>query len=89
MACTDDGSEKEVRYLEAIASPSGRLEILPHLAVRCDGTESPAAFEEVVRAFLPDLARGDGSYDLVLGVSRENGGQPVVRVIDDFIPPAP
>ena len=89
LACTDDGSEKEVRYLEAIASPSGRLEILPHLAVRCDGTESPAAFEEVVRAFLPDLARGDGSYDLVLGVSRENGGQPVVRVIDDFIPPAP
>ena len=40
----------------------------------------------VVRCFLPDLARRDGSYDFVLGGDQENG-QPTVRVIDDFIPP--
>ena len=44
-------------------------------------------FDEIVRCFLPDLTRHDGSYDLVLGGSQDNGGPRTVRVIDDFIPP--
>jgi len=40
----------------------------------------------VVRCFLPDLSRHDGSCDFVLVGDQENG-QPAVRVIDDFIPP--
>jgi hypothetical protein len=55
--------------------------------VSCNGTGRVQDFDDVVRCFLPDLTKHDGSYDLVLGGSQENSGQPTVRVIDDFIPP--
>ena len=43
-------------------------------------------FSHIVRCFLPDLNKQDGSCDLVLGGDSDNGGQPTVRVIDSFVP---
>ena len=60
--------------------------IQPHLAVTWDGAGQVKDFDRVVRCFLPDLSKRDGSYDFVLGGSQDNGGQPTVRVIEDFVP---
>jgi hypothetical protein len=39
-----------------------------------------------VAAFVPDLTKGDGSYDLFMGVPWRAPGTDV-RIIEDFIPP--
>jgi hypothetical protein len=70
-------------------STTGQITVLPELAVTLDKPSSVKDFRRIVRCFLPDLHRHDGSYDLVLGGDAENGGQPQVRIIDDFIPPQP
>ena len=69
-------------FHELIAEPDGRLTLRPHLVVK-NGQAAHAA--DVVRCFMPDLRRKDGSYDFVLG-TKANGDDPAVRVIGDFIP---
>jgi hypothetical protein len=84
-----DGAEsKSVNFYEVRISRDGRIAVVPHLAVALE-TDGRGArdFERIVRCFLPDLTKGDGSYDLVLGSDQDNGGQPFVRVIEDFVPP--
>jgi hypothetical protein len=72
-----------VTFVELAVSPSGQLTPRSHLTIN-DATRED--IEGVVRCFLPDLIRQDGSYDFVLGGAQERGG-PQVRVIEDFIPP--
>jgi len=72
-----------VSFVEVTVSSTGRIAGRNHLAIADAESDDIAG---VVRCFLPDLTRGDGSYDFVLGGDQENG-QPTVRVIDDFIPP--
>jgi hypothetical protein len=74
-------------FHEVLVSPEGRLEVRPHLTLVCPDGAAADSFEGVVRTFLPDLERRDGSWDLVLGGPTENGGSTTVRVIDDFVPP--
>jgi hypothetical protein len=78
-----------VSFVEVVVSSTGRIAGRNHLAI---SDAQAGDIEGVVRCFLPDLSRRDGSYDFVLGGDQENG-QPTVRVIDDFIParvsPAP
>ena len=87
LAAIQGDQSTSVNFFEATVSLQGRLAIKPHLAVSWSGTGRVQDFDDIVHCFLPDLTRHDGSYDLVLGGSQENGGQPTVRVIDDFIPP--
>lgn len=70
-------------FHEVLVSREGRLSLRPHLAI--EGAQQ-AAFERIVRCFLPDLRQKDGSYDFVLG-GRHQGDDPSVRFIRDFIPP--
>ncbi len=87
LAAIQGDQSTNVNFFEVTVSLQGRLAIKPHLAVSWSGTGRVQDFDDIVHCFLPDLTRHDGSYDLVLGGSQENGGQPTVRVIDDFIPP--
>jgi hypothetical protein len=72
-----------VRFHEVAVALDGRITLSGHLTLT--GAQA-AHVDGVVRGFLPDLARMDGSCDLVLG-SRPQGDDPAVRVIRDFIPP--
>jgi hypothetical protein len=67
-------------------SPEGRLTVRPHLAITWTNEAKLSDFVRIVRCFLPDLTRRDGSYDFVLGGNHRND-QPIVRVIEDFLPP--
>jgi hypothetical protein len=87
VAALQGEKSRSVNYFEVTVSRDGQLGIRPHLAVSWNGTGRVQDFDDIVRCFLPDMTKHDGSYDLVLGGSQENGGQPTVRVIDDFIPP--
>ena len=78
-----------VDFFRVQVSTTGQITVLPQLAVTLDKPSSVKDFRRIVRCFLPDLHRHDGSYDLVLGGDAENGGQPQVRIIDGFIPPQP
>lgn len=81
------GNSPNVTFSEIIVSISGEVKILPHLSVVEIRAGRAHDLHDVVRCFLPDLAKKDGSYDLILGASPDNGGLPVVRVIEDFIKP--
>ncbi len=76
-----------VTFSEIIVSVAGKIKILPHLSVVEMSAGRAHDLHDVVKCFLPDLAKKDGSYDLILGANPDNGGQPVVRVIEDFIKP--
>lgn len=76
-----------VNFFTIAVTPAGRINVAPHLMVTSEKAGMVDDFRRIVRCFLPDLVRRDGSYDLVLGGDADNGGQPTVRVIDDFIPP--
>ena len=85
-AALDGDQSKSVNYFEVQVSTTGQLSVVPHLAVTSNRTGLAREFNRIVRCFLPDLRNHDGSYDLVLGGDSDNGGQPTVRVIDDFVP---
>ena len=72
-----------ISFHEVEVAHDGKIALRPHLSVR-DGQASQV--ERVVRCFMPDLRRNDGSYDFVLG-GRHQSDDPAVRVIRDFIPP--
>lgn len=78
------GGKPAVGFYQVAVSQVGRLNIAPMLTVTCD-VGTPRDFDDIIRCFMPDLDHRDGSYDLVLGGPLDNGGQPTVRVIDDFI----
>ena len=82
----DGDASKSVNFYQVKVSPGGQLSVVPQLAVNLDKEAKVSDFNRVVRCFLPDLNKHDGSYDLVLGGDSDNGGQPSVRIIDDFIP---
>lgn len=86
-AALDGDSSKSVNFFNVRVTNAGRISVMPQLAVTWDKVGAVKEFNRVVRCFLPDLNKHDGSYDLVLGGDTENGGQPTVRVIDDFIAP--
>jgi hypothetical protein len=88
MAALDGAASRSLAFYEAVVARDGNLTVRPHLAVELGSGGKLTDFDGVVRCFLPDLARRDGSYDFVLGGNQELG-QPTVRVIDDFIPPRP
>lgn len=81
------GKSPDVTFCELTVSIAGELAVRPHLSVVEVGAGRPHELHDVVRCFLPDLTRRDGSCDLILGASPDNGGLPIVRVIDDFVPP--
>ena len=78
---------KRVSFYEVRIDRDGQLTVEPHLGVNWEKEGQVRDFSNIVRCFLPDLRAKDGSYDLVLGGDSDNGGQPTVRVIDDFILP--
>jgi hypothetical protein len=84
-AALDGDSSTSVNYFNVQVSKTGLISVQPHLAVAWEKNGHFKDFSRIVRCFLPDLNKHDGSYDLVLGGDSENGGQPTVRVIDDFI----
>lgn len=88
-ATLDGEQSKSVNFFEVQVTNAGQISVTPHLAVTWDKVGLIKDFSHIVRCFLPDLKKQDGSYDLVLGGDSDNGGQPTVRVIDDFIPPQP
>ena len=67
-------------------APDGRLAVQPHVGINCDGKDGWKDFDRIVRCFMPDLTKADGSYDFVLGYSQSTVA-PFVRVITDFIAP--
>lgn len=68
-----------VTFIEITVAPDGKLDARPHLAVTDGKAED---FERVVRCFMPG---SKGAHHLVVGGSHSKE-QPIVRVIDDFIP---
>jgi len=76
---------KSVCFFGVQVTHAGQITVVPHLAVAWDKDGRVQDFSRIVRCFLPDLKKHDGSYDLVLGGDSDNGGQPTVRVIDDFV----
>lgn len=85
-AALDGEQSKSVTFFEVQVTDAGQISVAPHLSVAWDKVGLVKDFSHIVRCFLPDLNKQDGSYDLVLGGDSDNGGQPTVRVIDDFVP---
>lgn len=80
-----DRESKSVNFYNVEIANTGRITVVPQLSVTSDKVGAGKDFDGIVRCFLPDLKNCDGSYDLVLGGDSENGGQPTVRVVDDFV----
>ena len=73
-------------FFQVEVSPEGRLALSPFLTLTAKDAATMNLTYRTVYAFVTDLRRGDGSYDLLLGRPwRESGTD--VRVIPDFIPP--
>ncbi|MBL8829376.1 MAG: hypothetical protein JNM18_20500, partial [Planctomycetaceae bacterium] len=85
-AALEGDTAKSVNFYQVQVTTAGQIAVAPQLTVSWDKTGAVKEFNRIVRCFLPDLNKHDGSYDLVLGGDSENGGQPTVRVIDDFVP---
>ncbi len=85
-AALDGDASKSVNIFNVQVTSAGQITVAPQLAVTWDKIGQVKDFNRIVRCFLPDLNKHDGSYDLVLGGDSDNGGQPTVRVIDDFVP---
>lgn len=86
-AATPVGAAQGATFYEIRVALDGRIAVEPHLSIECGQVPGAAAFSDIVRCFLPDRTHDDGSYDLVLGGNLDNGGQPTVRVIEDFVRP--
>jgi len=86
FATHDGGQSNRASFFEVFVSSQGKLSVRPHLAVSWNNTGRLKDVSGVVRGFLPDLTRHDGSYDLVLGGDQQLS-PPTVRIIDDFVPP--
>lgn len=84
-AALDGEQSKHVTFFEVQVTHAGQIAVVPHLTVTSDKVGVAKDFNSIVRCFLPDLTKRDGTYDLVLGGDSDNGGQPTVRVIDDFV----
>lgn len=87
-AAPDADRARAAQFYELRVAADGRLTVAPHLEIAWDKSEKLRDYNDVVHCFLPDLVRRDGSYDLVLGGNLDNGGAPMVRVVDDFVPPS-
>jgi len=83
----EGAAAKQVHFFEVSVARDGSLTVSPHLTVATGKEAAGRDFERIIRCFLPDLTKQDGSFDLVLGSDKDNGGQSMVRVIEDFIPP--
>lgn len=88
LAALEGPKSQSASFFEVTISTEGRLAVRPHLAIACGPTDRIDGFRGIVRCFLPDLPRMDGSYDFVLAGDPENG-QATVRVIEDFVLPRP
>lgn len=86
-AALEGDASKSVNFFQVQVTSAGQISVEPRLAVTWNEKGQVRDFNRIVRCFLPDLNRRDGSYDLVLGGDSDNGGQPTVRVIDDFVAP--
>jgi len=84
----DGPGSKQLCFFGIRVSNTGKLSAHPHLAITLDAATRVDDFDRVVRCFMPDLARRDGSYDFILGSSHQKE-QTSVRVIEDFILPRP
>ena len=87
LTARPSGAPTRLDFHEIRVAIDGRLTIVPHRSVTLDANARLQDYNGIVRCFLPDLRKQDGSFDLVLGGSLDNGGQSTVRVIDDFIEP--
>lgn len=83
----DGSGAKTVDFFEVRVARDGCLSVSPHLSVVLGSTPGERKFDDIVRCFLADEKKRDGSYDLVLGSDQADGGNSMVRVIDDFVPP--
>jgi len=87
MICAwDDEKHLSATFTEILVAADGRLAFRPHLTLL--GGTAGALHGGAPIGFLPD-ARGDGSYDLMIGSRGAYGGRPETRLqlIEDFIPP--
>ncbi len=75
-----------INFHRVIVADNGRLGIEPHIGITFDASEGWQDFKGIVRCFLPDQEKNDGSYDFILGYSQSTV-QPFVRVITDFVSP--
>jgi hypothetical protein len=82
-----DKDATSINFHRVIVGHDGTLAIEPHLGISFGANEGCQDFRGIVRCFLPDLTRRDGSYDFILGYGQQNV-EPFVRVVTDFIPPA-
>ena len=77
-----------LNFNQIMVDDLGKISIRPHLGITFDPQDGYKDFDRVVRCFMPDLTKKDGSYDFVLGYSQSTVA-PFVRVIPDFIAPKP
>ena len=82
-----DQDATSVNFHRVIVGHDGALSVAPHLGITFGMKEGCQDFRGVVRCFLPDLAKRDGSYDFILGYGQQSV-EPFVRVVTDFIPPS-
>jgi len=75
-----------IQFSRIAVDAQGRLSVHPHLAIAFEGKDGWRDLDRVVRCFMPDLKKRDGSYDFILGYSQSTVA-PFVRVISDFISP--
>jgi len=76
-------AQENLTFHEVTISKDGRIAVQPHIVVH---RGKAAHAERVVRCFMPDLLRRDGSYDFIIG-GRHQGDDPSLRVIEDFVLP--
>jgi len=76
----------EATFHEVSVDEDGTISVLPYLTLAAEDPSALARTLGVVCAFVPDLAHGDGSCDLFLGVPSRHPGSDA-RVIRDFIEP--
>ena len=81
-----DGEGTAAHFHRITVASDGRLSVHPHLGITFEGKDGCKDLDRIVRCFMPDLKRKDGSYDFVLGYSQSTVA-PFVRVIADFISP--
>jgi len=85
LICTSVEGSNTATFHEIDASPEGRLSVKPFLTLRAATPNAVREVDGAVLAFVPDLTKGDGSYDLFLGRYWRHPGT-TVRVIRDFLP---
>lgn len=86
MYCAAGESPTEATFVEVTVAPDGTLSVAPLVTLTAATPEGLARTLGEVCCFVPDLTRGDGSCDLLLGVPWRTPGADA-RLIRDLIPP--